>query len=210
MKMDIPTKAERFWDRTASHYDRAEEGDQKTFLQIIERSKSHLKASDLLLDVGCGTGLAANTLAPAVAEIHAIDISSSMIEIARAKAEKQQIHNIDYRHATVFDDQLKPGAYNVVLCLYLLHLLDDPAQVMQRLYALLKPGGIFISVTPCMGEKPVQAALFSVLSSIGMTPPIKKFKRTDLENLISRGGFHIEGCELLTNTSNQYFVLASR
>ncbi|OBZ17225.1 class I SAM-dependent methyltransferase [Bacillus sp. FJAT-26390] len=75
-------KSERFWDKTASHYDQIERKDQKTYLQIIQLSKTRFTTSDVTLEYGCGTGLIANEISEDVKEIHAIDISSNMITIA--------------------------------------------------------------------------------------------------------------------------------
>jgi len=100
-------KAERFWDKTASKYDQLEMKDEQTYLNIIERTKTHLKMSDIVLDYGCGTGLIANEIAEYVKEIHAIDISSNMIGIAEKKAKERNIANIHYAHSTIFDERFK-------------------------------------------------------------------------------------------------------
>jgi SAM-dependent methyltransferase len=64
-----------------------------TYINIIKRTKTHLKISDIVLDYGCGTGLISNEIAEYVKGIHAIDISSNMIGIAekRQKSETLQI-----------------------------------------------------------------------------------------------------------------------
>lgn len=84
--------SERFWDKTASQYDQIEMKDEQTYINIIKRTKTHLKISSIVLDFGCGTGLIANEIAEYVKGIHAIDISSNMIAIAekRQKSETSQ------------------------------------------------------------------------------------------------------------------------
>lgn len=210
MKKDSRNKAEKFWDRTASNYDKEEKKNEKTYLQIIEKSKSYLKTADIVLDFGCGTGLVSNEIAKSVKKIHAIDLSSKMIEIAKTKAEKQKILNIEYAHATIFDDSLKLGSYDVILSFYILHLLEDPQVVIRKIHKLLKPGGMLISVTPCMGEKPFLSGLFSIFSKVGIVPQIKPFKLPSLEQLFTNESFEIIENKFLPETSNQYFIVAKK
>ena len=61
-----------------------------------------------------------------------------MIELAKAKAETNNVKNIDFEQAIIFDDKLKTQSFDVILCFYLLHLLEDPPRAMQRINDLLK------------------------------------------------------------------------
>ena len=126
MEKSIKSRSEKFWDRTASSYDREERSDGKTFQQIIQLTKGFLKPTDTILDFGCGTGSFSIELATSVNNISAIDISSKMTEIAKAKAKTAGMPNMESLHATIFDDRLKAGTFNVVLAFYILHLVDNP------------------------------------------------------------------------------------
>lgn len=205
--MDTQNKAERFWDRTASNYDKEEKKDEKIHLQVIQKSKIYLKPTDTVLDFGCGTGFFSNELSQTVKNIHAIDFSAKMIQIAQTKAQQQ---NIRYEQTTIFDGGIQAGSYDAVLGFYVLHLLDDPPSAVNKIRQLLKPGGLLISVTPCMGEKPMLSALLSIFSKFGMVPPMKSFKQNDLEQLLTADGFEIVEKVLLLGTSNQYFVVSKK
>ncbi|MCZ7372206.1 MAG: class I SAM-dependent methyltransferase [Candidatus Methanoperedens sp.] len=159
-------KSENFWDKMANYYDREEKKDELTYMKIIEKTKKYLKISDVVLDYGCWTGLISNEIAGNVKVIHAIDISSKMIEIAKRKAEGRKIENIDYEHSTIFDERYKRGSFDVILVFYILHLLEDTPKVMQRINELLKPGGMIISATPCMGEKTFLSILLSLVTRL--------------------------------------------
>jgi ubiquinone/menaquinone biosynthesis C-methylase UbiE len=94
-------KSEKFWDKTANKYDQEEKKDEEIRIKIIEKTKKYLKISDNVLDYGCGTGLISNEIADNVKMIHAIDTSSKMIEIAKKKADRRKIENIDYCHVNL-------------------------------------------------------------------------------------------------------------
>lgn len=207
MKTDTRNKAEKFWDRTAGNYNQEEKRDAKTLHLLVQRSKSYLNPTDTVLDFGCATGLASVALSESVQAIHAIDFSSKMIEIAKATAQQS---NIDYIHATIFDERLQPGSYDAIVGFYILHLVDDPTAALTRIHSLLKPDGLFISATPCMGGKPLLSGIFSLFSKIGIVPRIHPFKIADLERLLTIERFEITENQLLPGTSNQYFMVAKK
>ncbi len=201
---------EKFWDKTANIYDRVEKKDEQTYIKIIEQTKKYIKISDVVLDYGCGTGLISNEIADNVKVIHAIDTSSKMIEIAKRKADGRKIENIDYEHSTIFDEKYKRGSFDVILVFYILHLLEDPHKVMQRINELLKPGGLIISTTPCMGEKTFLSILLSLVSKIGLIPKIRSFKISELEDSIANVNFEIVETECLHKSSPEYFIVAKK
>jgi 2-polyprenyl-3-methyl-5-hydroxy-6-metoxy-1,4-benzoquinol methylase len=206
--MDNRSRTEKFWDRTAIFYDKEEKKDELSYQRFIEKARNYLKVNDIVLDFGCGTGLVCNEIADNVNMIYAIDISSEMIEIARTKAFECNIHNINFVHTTIFDERFKRDSIDVIIVLNVLHLLEDPQKVIQRIYELLKPEGLIISATPCMGERPVLNSLFSIGSKIGITPEIKSFKISGLEHSFIKEKFKIIETGCLKEKSPQYLIIA--
>ncbi|WP_079912020.1 class I SAM-dependent methyltransferase [Paenibacillus sp. 32352] len=203
-------KSERFWDRTASQYDQIEMKDEQTYLQIIQRTKTHLKISNVVLDYGCGTGLISNDIAEDVKEIHAIDISSNMIAIAEKKAKERNITNINYAHTTIFDERYEKGSFDVILAFHVLHLLEDECIVLQRMNELLKPGGLLISATPCVGEKIFLRNLLYIAGRVGLMPIIRSFKIRNLVDTIEKGNFSIVETDCLKKSSQEYLIVARK
>ena len=195
-------KSEKFWDRISKNYGKRANND-KIYIKTLEITKKHLKDSDIVLDYACATGLYSIELAGNVKEIHGIDISSKMIETAKRKAGK----NVNFAKATIFE-KYKKETFNVILAFNILHLLEEPQKVMQRINELLKPEGLFIFVTPCLGEKYSFLSIFLVLlRKIRILPYIRSFKISELKELIS-GNFQI------VETSNlhpmHYLIIAKK
>jgi 2-polyprenyl-3-methyl-5-hydroxy-6-metoxy-1,4-benzoquinol methylase len=203
-------KSESFWGKAANIYDKVEKKDEQIYINIIEKTKKHLKISDTVLDCGCGTGLISNEIADDVKVIHAIDISSNMIGIAVKKAEARNIANINYAHSTIFDERYKRGSFDVILVFYVLHLLEDEHKVIQRINELLKPGGLMISATPCMGEMIFLRNLLFLAGRVGLVPNIRSFKMCNLVNAIEEGNFSIVETECLKKSSQEYFIVARK
>jgi 2-polyprenyl-3-methyl-5-hydroxy-6-metoxy-1,4-benzoquinol methylase len=82
---------------------------------------------------------------------------------------------------------------------------------MKRINELLKPGGLIISVTPCLGEKKSFIKILIFLQTkIGMVPYIKFFKTSELENSIADGNFQIVETESLHSPEKHYFIVAKK
>jgi 2-polyprenyl-6-hydroxyphenyl methylase / 3-demethylubiquinone-9 3-methyltransferase len=99
-----------------------------------------------VLDVGCGGGLLAETLARAGARVTAIDLAPGMIEVARLHAAETGL-GIDYRVAAAEDlARSTPQGFDVVTCMEMLEHVPEPAAMTATLAQLLRPGGaLFVS-----------------------------------------------------------------
>jgi 2-polyprenyl-6-hydroxyphenyl methylase/3-demethylubiquinone-9 3-methyltransferase len=98
-----------------------------------------------VLDVGCGGGLLAETLARAGARVTAIDLAPSMVETARLHALDSGL-TIDYRVEDAEQLLKSPVRFDVVTCMEMLEHVPDPAATVSVLGRLVRPGGhVFIS-----------------------------------------------------------------
>jgi 2-polyprenyl-3-methyl-5-hydroxy-6-metoxy-1,4-benzoquinol methylase len=153
-----------------------------------------------------------NAITDKVREIHAIDISSKMIEIAKRKASERSIENIHYAQATIFDERYQNESFNVILAFRILHMLEDIQGVMRRINELLKPGGIFISVSTCMGDKKtLLGTLVFLASKMRILPQhINMFKLPELQGIITGGGFQILEYERMDDNIPNYCIVARK
>ena len=203
-------KAEKFWDKQADNFD-PQDGDYgETFAKSLDLTKPHLKKDDVVMDYACGTGRMSIAVADFVQEIEGIDISSKMIEIAQNKANQQELDNVTFAHATIFDEQLLSESFDVVLAFNILHLLDDAPNVVQQIHGLLKPGGLFISATACLGEYGLLAVFLRLVSKLGVVPYINKLNSSQVEALMTERGFQIIETAVLSSSPTEYFVVAKK
>ena len=163
-------KKDKFWNLIAKNYD-DETGEQTTKLSI-----KYLRKSDTVLDYGCARGAYTIALAGYVKEIRGIDISPKMIELA-----KQKSNDISFEEATIFEINEK---FDVVLAFNLLHLLEDTEGAIRKVDEILKPGGRFISATPCMKENTLLRIVGFFISIFGILH-LRKFRISELQRLIS-------------------------
>jgi ubiquinone/menaquinone biosynthesis C-methylase UbiE len=209
-------ESEKLWDKISDKYDKAEKRFEKIHIKTVENTKKYLNKNDIVLDYGCGTGTKAFKLAGKVKKIQGIDISSKMIEAAKRGAIKREIENIDFVHTTIFDERYKRESFDVILAFGVLHVLDDDQKAVQRITELLKPGGLFISTTPCLKEKMAlsnkfQLYFYLLLIKIGLLPNIlSRFRFSELEDLITTGDFQVIETEKLFQKMSCYFIVEKK
>ena len=169
-----------------------------------------------MLDYGCGTGTTACEISGLVKRVRAIDISTRMLETAKGKAATGGVVNVDFERADIFDEQFETGSFDVVLAFNMLHTVPDPESVVQRTVELMKPGGLFISVTPCLGGKKsalvsLQILLVRALLKVGVIPvPIRQLKSADLDDLMDDERLQVIETEETFKDASSYFMVAKK
>ena len=99
------------------------------------------------LDLGCGTGSLSLVLAGLGWNVTGIDLSPAMIDRAGAKAEAAATGpRIQFVVGDAAFPQMPPRTYDLIICRHVLWTLPDPAGVLERWTALLKPGGRLVLV----------------------------------------------------------------
>jgi ubiquinone/menaquinone biosynthesis C-methylase UbiE len=183
----------RFWDKIADRYAKMPIADEAAYQQKLDITRTYLRPEMEVLEIGCGTGSTALLHAPYVQRIRAIDFSANMIQIARNKAADQGITNVEFEQVAIADLQIPDQSLDVVLGMSILHLLEDKEAVIAQVYRLLKPGGVFVTSTTCLGDFAWYLKFaMPVLGWLGMVPLLKVLTMQDLVNSFTQAGFVID------------------
>ncbi len=99
------------------------------------------------LDVGCGGGILADSMARRGAQVLGIDLSSKALRVAQLHAMEAETTGVRYREVSAEALAAEaPGSFDVVTCMEMLEHVPDPASVVQACATLVKPGGwVFFS-----------------------------------------------------------------
>ena len=204
------TNAVTFWDRAARKYAASPIGDVPAYEKTMERVQSHLSSTDRVLEVGCGTGSTAILLAPFTAEYHGTDISNEMTQIANEKITADPIENLTFSVSDASLDGFETEQYNAVLAFNLYHLVPDMDRALARARRLIKPGGLFITKTPCLARKWYLKPVIKVMQAVGKAPFVRFFSVDDYDASIRDAGFEIVETGLYPPSAPSRFVVARK
>ena len=116
-----------------------------------------------VLDVGCGGGILAESMACRAGHVTGIDLAARPLGVAQLHALESGGVNLDYRE--VATDALaveSPAAFDVVTCMEMLEHVPDPSSVVRACSTLVKPGGwVFFST---LNRNP-KAFLFAIVGA---------------------------------------------
>ena len=113
----------------------------------LEWINSHAPLSGAkVIDVGCGGGILAESMAKKGANVTGIDLSEKALGVADLHSLESAL-TINYQHIAAEDMAAKePASFDVVTCMEMLEHVPDPASIVQACAQLVKPGGqVFFS-----------------------------------------------------------------
>lgn len=158
--------AHRFWDP------------QGEFLPLHRLNPARMRfvqeraplAGARVLDVGCGGGLLAESLADAGAQVTAIDLAPAMIEVARLHALERGLA-IDYRLESA-EALVAAGTapFDVLTCMEMLEHVPDPRAILATFGALVRPGGALFVSTINRGVKAFAHAIVAAEYLLRLLP----------------------------------------
>ena len=130
-------------------------------LDWIDRSSGGL-AGKAVVDVGCGGGILAESLAAKGAQVTGIDLAEKALKVARLHLYESGL-KVDYR--LIAAEALAaeaPGQFDVVTCMEMLEHVPEPGSVVAACAQLAKPGGwVFFSTL----NRNLKSYLFAVLGA---------------------------------------------
>jgi len=127
-------------------------------------------AGKRVVDVGCGGGILAESMAQRGATTLGIDLSTKPLRVAELHAIESGVR-VDYREvsAEALAEQ-QPGSFDVVTCMEMLEHVPDPAQTVAASARLVRPGGwVFVSTL----NRNAKAFLFAIVGAeyvLGLLP----------------------------------------
>jgi SAM-dependent methyltransferase len=139
----------RAWDLCAERYDRCA---TRAFAPFSEKllTLARLRSGQRVLDVATGTGavaLAAAKLVGPGGHVVGVDLSPSMIALAREAATQVPLPNVEFVPMDAERLQFPARSFDAVLCALGLMLLPRPANALLEMYRVLKTSGtVAISV----------------------------------------------------------------
>jgi 2-polyprenyl-3-methyl-5-hydroxy-6-metoxy-1,4-benzoquinol methylase len=203
-------KPDKVWNRFAKRYAKSSISNEAAYQEKLKITRTYFTPESEVLEFGCGTGTTAVSHAPFVKHIHAIDVSSKMLEFAQSKADAADVSNVTFTCANI--ERLSEGGttYDVIMGHSILHLLEDKEAVIATVYDMLEPGGVFVSSTVCIsGKKSVLRVGLTIGKQFGLLPLVNFFSVDELMQSLTNAGFTIDQ-QWLPENSDAVFIVAKK
>lgn len=201
-----------FWNMRSRTYDQ-QSGEEyaQAYEKTVSNTLKYLTGEARVLEFACGTGITTVAIAPHVSFVRAIDISDEMVGKAREKIQALGLSNVELSQTDLFDPCLEEGSFDAVTAFNVLLYVENRAEVLERIRSLLKPDGMFLSATDCLGEGITRVGIRKFWKShTGSMPYVAFDSRKKLEGEIVRAGFTVLERENLFSTPPNLFVAAKK
>lgn len=151
--------ASRWWDKESEFKPLHEINPLR--LNYITAKSGGLKGKKVI-DVGCGGGILADSMAAKGALVTGIDMGEASLSVAKLH-QLESGQKVDYIQSTVEDMAKKhPASYDVVTCMEMMEHVPDPSSVIMACSKLVKPGGsLFFSTI----NRSPKAFLFAIVGA---------------------------------------------
>jgi SAM-dependent methyltransferase len=188
------------WEVAAASYD-GFAGATRLFVPALLRAVS-ARPDMRLLDVACGTGLAAGAAAAAGAHVTGADFSAAMIRIARSLHPSVQFHNAD-AEALPFADT----SFDAVVANFGMHHVERPQRAIAEARRVLRAGGtLAFTLWADPQQNTAWRIIFDAIAACGRRDvPMPagndaQATRENFERLVTAAGFEAKTvrCDLIT------------
>ena len=154
-------------------------------------------ANKRVVDIGCGGGILAESMATRGAQVTGVDLSEKALGVARLHLFESG-QSVDYRLISAEDlAREAPASFDVVTCMEMLEHVPDPASTIRACATLVKPGGhVFFSTL----NRNLKAYLMAVVGAeyvLNLLPKgtheyAKFIKPSELARYVREAGLDVE------------------
>lgn len=190
-------RAARTYGAAADHYGR-------TALSFWDRFGAEtvaglpLAAGHTVLDLCCGAGASAIPAARLVGpegRVLGVDVADSLLEMARARAAREGLANIEFRAGDATGTALPDGSFDAVICVFGVFFAPDMAGFVAEMWRLVRPGGVLAITTWGAGLfEPANTAFWESVREVepslfkAFNPWDEITTQAALTDLLARGG----------------------
>jgi len=174
------TNQEQFWKTRSKKFNNLKWVHEFSYIKAFICS-TDFKKSDIVLDVGTGTGVIAHALAPIVKEVIGIDISQDMLDHSNWNGNKYFIKR-DIRAPIFYNNVFDKVTARMVFH----HIIERTQEAMDECYRILKKGGKMILAE---GIPPIPEVKEDYINIFKLKERRLTFIEKELVNMMEKSGF---------------------
>ena len=202
---------EIYWSRFASDFD--ENNNYVAGRENVQAIKDCLSKQHLtgkVLELGCGNGTYSKAIAQSAEELYATDFSKEMVSVSKTKLDS--LENVCVEQQNCFSLTYPDSSFDAVVMVNLLHVVENPENVIKECRRILKHQGILIVVS-------FTAEGINIFSKLGMIyrylktygkPPThsKNLTLAQASTIVKNEGFDVSEAYLIGHSLKAIFVKA--
>jgi ubiquinone/menaquinone biosynthesis C-methylase UbiE len=96
------------------------------------------------LDAACGSGIVGRELCQRVGEVHGVDVTPAMIDLATQESKKAGIENMSFSIGDVCALPMADSSFDGALTRFTVHHLPVPQRLLSELARVVRPGGLVV------------------------------------------------------------------
>jgi len=157
------------------------------------------RAGERVLDVGCGTGIVARTIAAHAGErgqVIGLDLNDDMLAVARTASATIR-PAIEWRQGDAATLPFADGSFDIVTCQYAIQFFPDPSAALREIHRVLAPEG---RLALMLGRSVAQNRAYGWIAEamsrhagpeagMMMRSPFPDWSTTDVRDLVIEAGF---------------------
>lgn len=161
-----------------------------------------VQPGETVLDIGCGTGIAARYAAEktnGTGRIIGVDINAGMLSVAKSLTSATGKH-IEWHESSAEKLPFPDHSFEVILCAQCLQFIKHRDAALREMQRVLKPEGrLAISLWCDIAENPYFSVLVGAISdyigkeiSTGLSAAFQLSAANDIRNLLTQNGFSLQ------------------
>ncbi len=184
----------RFFGANADSYSRSQSHESGKDLEILV-SELRLTGGEEVVDMATGTGFTAMAVAEKVNRVVAVDVTSEMLEKAKALSKERKIRNIEFVNADVTSTGLRSGSFDLVLTRRAAHHFSSVTGFIEEAKRVLRPGGRIgiVDMTIPEGDS---VEFFNHLEKLRDNSHERALKKTEWLNILESSGLEVILCKV--------------
>ncbi|MEI6646136.1 MAG: class I SAM-dependent methyltransferase [bacterium] len=155
----------------------------------VKLIKRYIETPCKLLDVGCGTGGFLKQLDGCSFDAHGLE------PVKEAVAAAQQA-GLQVTQGNILTDSLAPESYDVVTLWHVFEHIKDPTVALNRIHAILKPGGVLVMSMPNVNSLACRLGK-KYWFHLDSPRHLWLYKETNIKMILSSTRFKVESCSYL-------------
>ena len=180
MKANKQNCYSKFWKKRVERYNALEWANHQSYLNAFAQA-GDFKKTDIVLDVGTGTGIVAHVISPRVKQVIGLDKSQDMLE------HSNWYENMYFIRRDILNPIFKDGVFDKVTARQVFHhILEGTQEAMDECYRVLKSGGKMIFSE---GIPPSEEVKEDYIKIFKLKEKRLTFMEEDLIALMEKAGF---------------------